>query len=85
VGCDSIKNVLVVKRSGSEIAMTAGRDKWMEDVTAGQSTTCEPEWVEAEHPLFLLYTSGSTGKPKGCAALHRRLPVACCTHDQVDL
>ncbi|RFO98391.1 acetate--CoA ligase [Rhodoferax lacus] len=64
-GCDSIKNVLVVKRSGSEIAMTAGRDTWMDDVVKGQSTTCEPEWVEAEHPLFLLYTSGSTGKPKG--------------------
>jgi acetyl-CoA synthetase len=64
-GCDSIKNVLVVKRSGSEIAMTAGRDQWMHDLVAGQSTTCEPEWVEAEHPLFLLYTSGSTGKPKG--------------------
>jgi acetyl-CoA synthetase len=64
-GCDSVKNVLVVKRTGSDISMTAGRDKWMDDVVAGQSTTCEPEWVEAEHPLFLLYTSGSTGKPKG--------------------
>jgi acetyl-CoA synthetase len=64
-GCDSVKNVLVVKRTGSDIAMTAGRDRWMDDVIAGQSTTCEPVWVEAEHPLFLLYTSGSTGKPKG--------------------
>ena len=64
-GCDSVKNVLVVKRSGSEIAMVAGRDHWMDDVIKGQSTTCESEWVGAEHPLFLLYTSGSTGKPKG--------------------
>jgi acetyl-CoA synthetase len=64
-GCDSVKNVLVVKRSGAEVAMTAGRDKWMADVIASQPTQCEPEWVEAEHPLFLLYTSGSTGKPKG--------------------
>ena len=64
-GCDSIKNVLVVKRSGAAIAMTAGRDMWMDDLVAGQSSVCEPEWVEAEHPLFLLYTSGSTGKPKG--------------------
>ncbi|MEN9373185.1 MAG: Acetyl-coenzyme synthetase [Pseudomonadota bacterium] len=64
-GCDAVKNVLVVKRSGSEIAMTEGRDIWMDDLVATQSTTCEPEWVEAEHPLFLLYTSGSTGKPKG--------------------
>jgi acetyl-CoA synthetase len=64
-GCDSIKNVLVVKRSGAEVAMTAGRDRWMDDLVADQSAVCEPEWVEAEHPLFLLYTSGSTGKPKG--------------------
>ncbi|WP_374564378.1 acetate--CoA ligase [Ideonella sp.] len=64
-GCDSVKNVLVVKRSGAAVNMTAGRDQWMADVVASQPTTCEPEWVEAEHPLFLLYTSGSTGKPKG--------------------
>jgi len=64
-GCDSVKNVLVVKRTGADMAMAAGRDRWMSDVLAGQASTCEPEWVGAEHPLFLLYTSGSTGKPKG--------------------
>jgi acetyl-CoA synthetase len=64
-GCGSIKDVLVVKRSGADVAMTAGRDTWMHDLVAKQATTCEPEWVGAEHPLFLLYTSGSTGKPKG--------------------
>jgi len=64
-GCGSIEHVLVVKRSGADIAMTAGRDLWMADVADKAPTTCEPEWVEAEHPLFLLYTSGSTGKPKG--------------------
>jgi acetyl-CoA synthetase len=64
-GCDSVANVLVVKRTGADIAMTAGRDRWMADLLAGQPSTCEPEWVGAEHPLFLLYTSGSTGKPKG--------------------
>ena len=64
-GCDSIKNVLVIKRSGAEIAMAAGRDLWMQDLADQQASTCEPEWVGAEHPLFLLYTSGSTGKPKG--------------------
>jgi acetyl-CoA synthetase len=64
-GCDSVKNVLVVKRTGSNIAMHAGRDQWMHDLCDKQATTCEPEWVGAEHPLFLLYTSGSTGKPKG--------------------
>ncbi len=64
-GCDSVKNVLVVKRTGGDIAMKAGRDQWLGDLAAQQATTCEPEWVGAEHPLFLLYTSGSTGKPKG--------------------
>ena len=64
-GCDSIKNVLVVKRSGADVSMAAGRDTWMHDLVANQASTCEPEWVSAEHPLFLLYTSGSTGKPKG--------------------
>ena len=64
-GCDAVKNVLVVKRSGAPINMTAGRDVWMDDLVASQPSTCEPEWVGAEHPLFLLYTSGSTGKPKG--------------------
>jgi acetyl-CoA synthetase len=64
-GCGSIKNVLVVKRSGADIAMTAGRDQWMAELADPQASTCEPEWVGAEHPLFLLYTSGSTGKPKG--------------------
>jgi acetyl-CoA synthetase len=64
-GCGSVKNVLVVKRTGADIAMQAGRDQWMHDLCDKQATTCEPEWVDAEHPLFLLYTSGSTGKPKG--------------------
>jgi acetyl-CoA synthetase len=63
-GCDSIKNVIVYRRTGGDVAWNA-RDSWMHDVVASQSTTCEPEWVGAEHPLFLLYTSGSTGKPKG--------------------
>jgi len=64
-GCDAIKNVVVHQRTGGAIAFHAGRDLWLADLLAGQSETCEPEWVGAEHPLFLLYTSGSTGKPKG--------------------
>lgn len=63
-GCDTIKNVIVYKRTGGNVAW-GSRDKWLHEVTASQPTTCEPEWVGAEHPLFLLYTSGSTGKPKG--------------------
>ncbi len=64
-GCDSVKHVLVVKRTGGDVNMHAGRDVWLSEVADHQPKTCEPEWVGAEHPLFLLYTSGSTGKPKG--------------------
>ncbi|MGN7872598.1 acetate--CoA ligase [Roseateles sp. 22389] len=63
--CPTIRSVLVYKRTGGQIAWVDGRDEWLHDAVAGQAASCEPEWVEAEHPLFLLYTSGSTGKPKG--------------------
>jgi acetyl-CoA synthetase len=64
-GCDSITSVIVYKRSGSAIPMVAPRDIWWHDAEKGQANECEPTWVDAEHPLFILYTSGSTGKPKG--------------------
>src|SRR3954463_1048765 len=64
-GCEAIKNVIVYKRSGSDVSMSAGRDRWWDDVVKGEPDTCEPTKVNAEHPLFVLYTSGSTGKPKG--------------------
>ncbi|MBO9647957.1 MAG: acetate--CoA ligase [Variovorax sp.] len=64
-GCDSVRNVLVARRTGGAVPFQAPRDIWLADLVAAQSPSCEPEWVDAEHPLFLLYTSGSTGKPKG--------------------
>jgi len=64
-GCEAVKNVVVYKRTGTAVAFQAQRDKWWHDVIKGQADTCEPTWVNAEHPLFILYTSGSTGKPKG--------------------
>jgi acetyl-CoA synthetase len=64
-GCEAIRNVVVYKRTGGKFNFSAGRDLWMDEVSNGQAETCEPEWVSAEHPLFILYTSGSTGKPKG--------------------
>ncbi|MBN8504049.1 MAG: acetate--CoA ligase [Burkholderiales bacterium] len=63
--CPTLKDVLVYKRTGGNIGWVAGRDQWLHELTDGVASSCEPEWVEAEHPLFLLYTSGSTGKPKG--------------------
>ncbi len=44
---------------------TEGRDVWYQEAVPRQSSSCAVEWVDSEHPLFLLYTSGSTGKPKG--------------------
>ncbi len=64
-GCESIESVIVLKRAGLDVEMREGRDVWWSDAIDGQSAECEPEWVDAEHPLFILYTSGSTGKPKG--------------------
>jgi acetyl-CoA synthetase len=64
-GCESIKNVVVFQRTPSACNMVAGRDSLMHEVMAKQPAACEPEFVGAEHPLFILYTSGSTGKPKG--------------------
>jgi acetyl-CoA synthetase len=64
-GCEAIKTVFVYKRTGTQIPMAAGRDIWWSDAIQGQPDTCDPVWVNAEHPLFILYTSGSTGKPKG--------------------
>ena len=64
-GCETIKNVIVYRRTGGKVNFVESRDLWMHEFTASQSATCEPEWVSAEHPLFILYTSGSTGTPKG--------------------
>jgi acetyl-CoA synthetase len=64
-GCEAIRNVVVYQRTKADINMVARRDLWLHDLVAYQSDSCEPEWVGAEHPLFILYTSGSTGKPKG--------------------
>jgi acetyl-CoA synthetase len=61
----SVEKVIVFKRTGEPVAMREGRDLWWSDAVKGQRDRCEPAWVGAEHPLFLLYTSGSTGKPKG--------------------
>ena len=64
-GCDAVKDVIVYRRTGGKVAWSEGRDVWLHEIVENESTQCEPEWVGAEHPLFILYTSGSTGKPKG--------------------
>ncbi len=64
-GCPTVQKVVVYGRTGTDCEMRDGRDLWWKELVSAQRATCEPEWVDAEHPLFLLYTSGSTGKPKG--------------------
>ncbi|CAN7744951.1 acetate--CoA ligase [Variovorax sp. LjRoot84] len=64
-GCESVKNVVVHRRTGGKIGWDPSRDRWLHEEMQNQAETCDPEWVGAEHPLFVLYTSGSTGKPKG--------------------
>ncbi|MHC4225684.1 MAG: acetate--CoA ligase, partial [Planctomycetota bacterium] len=64
-GVDCCSTVLVVRRTGADVAVQVGRDRWVEPLLENAATTCEPEEMGAEDPLFILYTSGSTGKPKG--------------------
>ena len=70
-GCDSLRNVLVYERTKTPCNMVAGRDLTFAQALEGQSDSCEPVAVGAEHPLFILYTSGSTGKPRACSTARR--------------
>ncbi|MFM7079067.1 MAG: acetate--CoA ligase, partial [Bacteroidota bacterium] len=65
VDCPSIRNVLVLKRTGASIEMKSGWDCWWHDLIPMQPVTFTPEQMDSEDMLFVLYTSGSTGKPKG--------------------
>jgi acetyl-CoA synthetase len=82
--CRGDEKVIVVKRTGGDVAMTGGRDFWYDEEAAKVPADCPPEEMDAEDPLFILYTSGSTGKPKG--VLHTTggyLVFASMTHQYV--
>ncbi|MFM9827173.1 MAG: acetate--CoA ligase [Sphingomonas sp.] len=79
-----LETVIVVRATGGDVTMQAGRDHWLHDLTAAAAADCPAEPMNAEDPLFILYTSGSTGKPKG--VLHTSggyLLWASLTHDLV--
>ncbi|MBC7800980.1 MAG: acetate--CoA ligase [Gemmatimonadaceae bacterium] len=63
--CPTIEHVVVVRVTGGDVAMQAGRDHDYATLLAAAAPDCAPEEMDAESPLFILYTSGSTGKPKG--------------------
>ncbi len=80
----AVETVLVVRRTGNDVATTEGRDVWWHEARETVIADCEPEPMNAEDPLFILYTSGSTGKPKG--VLHTTggyLVYASMTHEHV--
>jgi acetyl-CoA synthetase len=64
-GSPSVEKVIVYKRTGEPVHMTANRDLWWHDVVANASDVFPAAELDSEHPLFMLYTSGTTGKPKG--------------------
>ncbi len=64
-GTETVKTVLVVRRTRASVPMQAGRDQWYDELIAAQPSSCPAAEMGAEDPLFILYTSGSTGKPKG--------------------
>ena len=65
--CPSIRSVVVVRRTGQEVAWKSGRDHWYHDLMETAGRECEARPLDAETLLFTLYTSGTTGKPKGIA------------------
>jgi acetyl-CoA synthetase len=63
--CPGVDHMIVVRNTGGSVDWKDGRDVWYHEASASAATTCEPEPMDAEDPLYILYTSGSTGKPKG--------------------
>jgi acetyl-CoA synthetase len=63
--CPTIRNVVVYRRTGTQVAMQEGRDHWWHDLMNSASAESQAAALDSEHPLFTLYTSGTTGKPKG--------------------
>ena len=73
-GLSNLTSIFVVRRLGTEVAMTAGRDLWWDEECARARPVRDAVPMDSDAPCLLLYTSGSTGKPKGCVHTHAGLP-----------
>ena len=71
----TVEHVVVLRRVGQKVPWTEGRDRWWEDVLAGQSLQAPTERTDAEDRLMIIYTSGTTGRPKGAVHTHCGFPV----------
>ena len=72
---DSLMHMIVVKRTGQDVNMKAGRDHWWSDLIDPQPDSASTEITSAEDPLMIIYTSGTTGKPKGAVHTHCGFPI----------
>lgn len=71
----TLRHMIVLERTGQDVPMTAGRDRWWDDLVAAQSDRAPTADTAAEDPLMLIYTSGTTGRPKGALHTHCGFPV----------
>jgi acetyl-CoA synthetase len=82
--CGTVEHVVVVRRTGEDVAMETERDYFYDElmmlpIARGSETTCSTEEMDAEDPLFMLYTSGTTGKPKAIVHTHGGYQVGIAT------
>lgn len=76
----SVRTCLVLRRTGTDIPWTEGRDVWWHDAVAAESRDCPSEPTAANDPYMIIYTSGTTGRPKGAVHVHAGFPIKA-THD----
>ncbi|HEX5503121.1 MAG TPA: AMP-binding protein [Thermomicrobiales bacterium] len=74
-GAPSVEHVVVIRRTGADMAMTPGRDHWWDDLTAGGPAEFPTARTAAEDPFMIIYTSGTTGRPKGALHTHDGFPL----------
>jgi acetyl-CoA synthetase len=71
----SVKTCIVVKRTGTDVSWTDGRDRWWHEIVAGQDARFDTIPTAASDPYMIIYTSGTTGRPKGTVHVHAGFPI----------